>query len=89
LSEVRSVFLRRRLPDAAAGLLKEVTAKRRPELLQSLSSLPEVSLSETISDILREMLLDEFMETGRKPDDEPNARGLEIEDLIDKLQSWE
>jgi hypothetical protein len=34
---------------------------------------------------LRQILTDELMETGLGDDDEPNERGLLLEELIDKL----
>ena len=36
-------------------------------------------------DKLRQLVLDEFCDTGLKVDDEPNARGLDLEDLIDAM----
>ena len=36
-------------------------------------------------DQLRQLVVDEFCNTGLKADDEPNARGLELEGLIDAI----
>jgi len=61
--------------------LQEVIAKRKPEL-QSLKLEP--SLIEELCDIV----MDEFCETGLKDDDEPNNRGLKLEDLVDELRRF-
>ena len=39
-------------------------------------------------DELCDMLLDEFTESGLKDDDEPNERGLAIEELVDLFNSF-
>ena len=36
-------------------------------------------------DKLRQLILDEFCDTGLKVDDEPNTRGIDLEDLIDAI----
>lgn len=73
------------IPSKMAELLREVIWKRRPELTGALGSLQDVKLTEYQREDLRQMLTDEFIETGLCDDDEPNARGLLLEELIDRL----
>ncbi len=61
------------------NLLVEVISKRQPEL-QPLKIQPE------LIDKLCDIVTDEFCKTGLGEDDEPNSRGLDLEDLIDALQ---
>lgn len=72
-----------RLPPALAGLLREVIATRRPDLIQLVDA--SIVLSDEDRAALREALADELMESGLREDSEPNTRGHQIEDLIDKL----
>lgn len=50
-----------------------------------LGSLQEVQLTEYQREELRQAVTDELTETGLRDDDEPNARGLLLEELIDRL----
>lgn len=50
-----------------------------------LDSLQDVQLTEYQRDELRQAVTDEFSETGLRKDDEPNERGLLLEELIDRL----
>ncbi len=74
-----------KIPSGMAELLSEVIWKHRPELIGVLGSLQDVKLTEDQREDLREVLTVEFAETGLSADDEPNARGLLLEDLIDRL----
>jgi hypothetical protein len=73
------------LPSKLAELLSEVIWKHRPDLIGVLGSLQDVQLTEYQRDELRQVVTDEFTETGLRDDDEPNARGLLLEELIDRL----
>lgn len=73
------------LPSEMAEMLSEVIWKRRPELIGVLGSLQDVQLTEYQREELRQAVTDEFTETGLRDDDEPNARGLLLEELIDRL----
>lgn len=66
-------------------LLSEVIWKRCPAMGGVLGSLQEVQLTEYQRDELRQAVADEFVETGLRADDEPNERGLLLEELIDRL----
>jgi hypothetical protein len=66
-------------------LLKEVIDRRQPELLYILPQLGEIPLTLEQRENLREALATELCETGLDESDEPNSRGREIEDLIDRL----
>ena len=66
-------------------LLKAVLAKRRPELLDLVDSQSEAEVDDVQLDELRLIVTDEFCETGLREDDEPNSRGLLLENLIDEL----
>lgn len=71
-----------------ASLLSEILGKRSPKLLARVETLGIVSLSPSELDAFRDILTDELCETGLRPDSEPNARGLMIEHLIDKLRRF-
>jgi hypothetical protein len=66
-------------------LLSEVIWKRCPTMSGTLGSLQEVQLTEYQRDELRQAVTDEFCETGLQDNDEPNERGLLLEELIDRL----
>lgn len=69
-------------------LLMEVVGKHRPHLVSLLTSLQTIELNESQRDELRQVVTDELCETGFREDDEPNARGRLLEDLIDHLAPW-
>ena len=66
-------------------LLGEVLRKRDPSMMTLVASSQHVELTDEQRDELRQILTDEFIETGLREDDEPNERGLLLEELIDKF----
>lgn len=66
-------------------MLREVVALHKPELDQRVATIGIVPLADEEREILREVVTNEFLATGLEKNDEPNARGLELEDLIDDL----
>ncbi|MFY9571693.1 MAG: hypothetical protein WAV20_09875, partial [Blastocatellia bacterium] len=75
-----------KLSPPMAELLREAVSKRRPHLAGLLASLEDVELTDSQRDELWDAVADEFSETGLKEDDEPNERGLMLEDLIGRLR---
>lgn len=69
------------------GLLREAVKKRNPRLLNLVEELDDIDLTNVERDELRDVVADEFMETGLQDDDQPNRRGLLLEDLIGKLRN--
>jgi hypothetical protein len=67
-------------------LLSEVVSKRCPHLASLLATLEDVELTDSQRDELWDAVADEFAEAGLKEDDEPNERGLILEDLIGRLR---
>lgn len=67
-------------------LLREVVSKRCPHLVSSLASLEDIEITDSQRDELWDAVAGEFAETGLKGDDEPNERGLMLEDLIGRLR---
>lgn len=63
------------------NLLLEVVAKHRP-------GLQPLALSRQLVGDLCDAVMDEFCETGLLDTDEPNARGLSLEKVIDELRSY-
>ncbi|MCL4741611.1 MAG: hypothetical protein KJZ54_05335 [Phycisphaerales bacterium] len=74
-----------RIPTASQALLREVLGLRAPHLLALLPTRYEFSLDVKILDEIRSVLGDEMCTSGLDSNDEPNDRGLAIEDLIDLL----
>ncbi len=66
-------------------LLHEAISKQQPHLLHLLNSLGRVPLSEEERTSLRLAVTGELCATGFEEHDEPNARGLRLEKLIDYL----
>lgn len=73
------------LPKEQQQILREVLLNRSPDLLNLLNSSENIRLSESQRDELRQIVTDEFCATGLREDDEPNARGIILEDIIDSL----
>ncbi|MCV4732524.1 hypothetical protein OFB80_32045, partial [Escherichia coli] len=74
-----------KLNEKLRKLLAEVVEKRRPNMRHLVTSgMIEVSDSEL--DELFDIVGDEFCETGLEKNDEPNKRGLLLEDLIGQLR---
>jgi hypothetical protein len=71
-------------PDMWA-LLHEVLGKREPLLVQRVSNEGLASLTDDERSRLTGAISDEFTSTGLQPDDEPNARGLTLEELLDAV----
>jgi hypothetical protein len=69
-----------------AELLSEVIKKRCPHLTSLLDSPRHIELTDSQRDELQEAVGDEFLETGLEENDEPNKRGLLLEDLIGRLR---
>jgi hypothetical protein len=68
-----------------SALLRQVIARHQPELDQRAATIGILPLSDEEREILREVITTEFLATGLEGNDEPNARGLELEGLIDDL----
>ena len=73
------------LPAKLSALLSEVVWKRNPDMIGIVASFQNVGLTETQREELRQTLTDELIDTGLRENDEPNERGLLLEELIDKL----
>jgi hypothetical protein len=64
-------------------ILREIVSRRAPGLTGLLTHVGAAPLTADQRDQLRSVLADEFVERGLREDDEPNAYGLQVEDLID------
>lgn len=67
------------------NIIRELLLQHKPSLLPILNSIGKEALTVEQRESLREVILDEFLQTGTEEDDEPNERGLMLEQLIDKL----
>lgn len=65
-------------------LIREVISARAPDRIGLIDKLGS-RLDESTRESIRHILADELVETGLRPDDEPNDRGLLIEAAIDWL----
>lgn len=70
-------------------LLMEVLEKRRPDLLRLLPPYRESYLTDLERDEIIDAVTDEFTATGLRSDDEPNERGIRLDDLIGALASYD
>ncbi len=66
-------------------LLEEIVRSRRPDLLGLLDLPQDTKLTEEQREDLRLAVADELLETGLQENDEPNQRGLLLDDLIARL----
>ncbi|HET9846979.1 MAG TPA: hypothetical protein VFR68_00270 [Candidatus Dormibacteraeota bacterium] len=73
-----------RLTTSSRELLLEVLAKREPRLAHLVDEHSDPSLDD-LSIVIDDAVGGELAETGFAENDEPNARGLALEDLIDEL----
>ena len=76
-----------RLTEEQQRLLTEVVGKRNRRLIGVVEDVNDIELTDSQRDELREAVADEFIETGLEENDEPNARGLLLEDLIGRLRN--
>lgn len=63
-------------------VLREVVAKRRPELLPLAEKVGVKVLTEEQLEALSDVVLKEFLEEGLQEDDEPNPRGIVLDDVM-------
>ncbi len=63
-------------------VLREVLAKRRPELVSLADEVGVEVLSEEQLDALGDIVFQEFLEEGLQEDDEPNPYGTRLDDLL-------
>jgi len=63
-------------------VLREVVAKRRPELVPLADRVGVEVLTEEQLDALSDVVLQEFLGEGLQEDDEPNAYGIRLDDLL-------
>jgi hypothetical protein len=66
-------------------LLGEIVCSRRPDLLGLLDLSTDTKLTEEQREDLRLAVADELLETGLQENDEPNKRGLLLDELISRL----
>ena len=76
-------MMQAKLSDSKIRLLEEVLKKHQAGLL---SLIREDTISPEKIEELCDIIMDEFCENGLKPNDEPNQRGLELENLVDALR---
>jgi hypothetical protein len=74
-----------RLAPAQMDLLREVVEKHAPALLPLLEGGRIFALSDDDAAAFSAAIADEFIATGLQADDEPNDRGLALEELVDKV----
>lgn len=72
-----------KLPPNLAMILREVVAARSPALMHALDSSTKLSGEDRES--MRQALAAELAATGLAEDDEPNARGKLLEEIINRL----
>ena len=63
-------------------LLREALAQRAPDLLRRVATDGSIELERDEMKDVQGLIADELVATGLRDDDEPNERGLKLEDLI-------
>lgn len=71
------------LSESDFTLLREVIAKRAPELMPLIHERQNVRLLGSQRKCIQSIVGDDLIETGFRDDDEPNDRGLALERIID------
>jgi hypothetical protein len=71
--------------DEMLNLLHHCLKVNRPDLLWIIDSKKLVTVDEQLGNELREAVADEIIRIGLKNDDEPNALGRKLEELIDQI----
>ena len=66
-------------------LLRECVTKHNPSLLPSIESDDNSTYTADFYNELRDIVGSEFCDKGLQPNSEPNAYGLELENLIDEI----
>jgi hypothetical protein len=72
-----------RLSPALRSLFDEIVRAHRLELSDSFKTSGPAALDTSERERLIDVISGEFIRTGLQPDDEPNARGLQLEELLD------
>lgn len=67
------------------GEIRRIVWQRKPLLAGGLGELGHTRLDEAAREEIREVLAEELGDSGLDLTDEPNARGLQLERLIDVL----
>ena len=78
----------RKLGKAAWILLRTIVIERDPSLLGLVDILGEKPITDEQRETLRHLLMDEILEHGLRSDYEHNRYGIEIEDIIDRLERF-
>ena len=68
-----------------AGLLREVAAKHKIDVQLLVAEDGSWHLTEKDRDTLIEAISTEFCATGLRQDSEPNHRGFQLEELLDRM----
>lgn len=76
------------LSESDFTLLREVIAKRAPELMSLLHGRQNVRLLGSQRVRIQSIVGDDLIETGFRDDDAPNDRGLALERIIDVLSPF-
>lgn len=74
-----------RLPEGLFDLLQEVIRKRRPDLAHYLTTPGSITVNKRIAEKIQGTVMEEFVDTGLRDDDEPNAHGYQLEDIADRV----
>lgn len=70
-------------------LVREIIGKKRPDLLPLAKRVGIEVLTDKQLETLRDVVIDVFLAEGLQEDDEPNAKGIILDDAIDFLVASE
>ena len=76
------------LSAAMAALLREVAGKHQIDVQSFVAVDGSWHLTDEDRENLVEAISTEFSATGLRPDSEPNQRGLQLEDLLDRINKF-
>jgi hypothetical protein len=76
-----------RLPSEMLHLLRQIASKHSINVANFITPENTLALTPDDREMLIDMISDEFASTGLRHNDEPNARGLQLEQLLDRMNN--
>ncbi len=72
-----------------ANLLREIAGKYRVPLSMDENAREQFEITDSVKRALIDAISTEFMATGLRENNEPNQRGIRLEELLDTLNTFD